>query len=238
VIYLPNSCQCHDSRRHLPHSAASRAAAGLPEAGFVYCCFNNHYKIGPEVFAVWMRLLRAIPASVLWILCEDAYATHNLRREALARGVAPERLVFAPRMEVNKHLARLQVADLFLDTLPYNAHATAADALWAGLPLLTCLGNSYASRVAASLLHALGLPELVTNSLAEYEALAVALARDPERLAAIRTTLEHNRHTEPLFDTPRFTRNLETAYTAIWQRQQAGLPPAMIRIDEVIRSFS
>jgi predicted O-linked N-acetylglucosamine transferase (SPINDLY family) len=179
-----------------------------------------------------MRLLRATAGSVLWVLCEDPYAIHNLRREARTRGVAPERLVFAPRMEVNDHLARLQVADLFLDTLPYNAHATAADALWAGLPLLTCPGHSYASRVAASLLHAIGLPELATESLADYEALALALARDPERLAAIRARLVHNRDTEPLFDTARFTRNLEAAYAAIWQRQQAGLPPAMLRIDE------
>ncbi len=228
VVYLPNSYQCNDSRRNRPETTLSRYDAGLPETGFVYCCFNNLYKISPEIFDVWMRLLGAIPGAVLWLLGDDRFAIHNLRREARARGIAPERLVFAPRASVDEHLARQTLADLFLDTLPMNAHATASDALWAGLPLLTCLGNSFGGRVAGSLLRAVGLPELVTESLTEYQELALALARDPGRLAAIRAKLARNRDTEPLFDTARYTSDLESAYIAMWRRQQAGLPPAHI----------
>jgi predicted O-linked N-acetylglucosamine transferase (SPINDLY family) len=198
----------------------------LPERGFVFACFNNTQKIGPEMFDVWMRLLHAVEGSVLWLRAADEGAILNLRRDARARGVAPERLVFAPRLpQAEDHLARHRAADLFLDTLPYNAHATASDALWAGLPVLTCSGNTFPGRVAASLLHAIGMPELVTSSLAEYEELALTLARDPERLAAIKAKLMRNRDAEPLFDTARFTRYLESAYTTMWERQQADLPP-------------
>jgi protein O-GlcNAc transferase len=224
VVYLPHSYQCNDSRRGRPRTTLSRYDAGLPETGFVYCCFNNLYKISPEIFDVWMRLLRAIPGAVLWLLGEDRFAIHNLRREAGARGIAPVRLVFAPRAPLDDHLARHALADLFLDTLPTNAHATASDALWAGLPLLTCLGNSFGGRVAGSLLRAVGLPELAAESLTEYEELALTLARVPGRLAAIRATLERNRDTEPLFDTPRYTGDLESAYIAMCRRQRAGLP--------------
>ncbi|HEX3350948.1 MAG TPA: nucleotidyltransferase family protein, partial [Acetobacteraceae bacterium] len=231
IAYLPQCYQCNDSRRHLPAAPPSRAAAGLPDNGFVYCCFNNNYKISPPVFDVWMRLLSACPGSVLWLLADDPHAMHNLSREAAARGVAPERLVFALRAPIDGHLARHGLADLFLDTLPTNAHATAADALWVGLPVLTCLGNTFGGRVAASMLRAVELPELVTESLTDYEALALALAHDPARLATIRTKLERNRATTPLFDTARITRDLEAAYTAMWQRQQAGLPPATFCVD-------
>jgi predicted O-linked N-acetylglucosamine transferase (SPINDLY family) len=166
---------------------------------------------------------------VLWLARGNPDSVRNLRREATARGVASDRLIFAPRVpSTDDHLARIRAADLFLDTRPYGAHATASDALWVGLPLLTCVGNGLSGRKAASQLHAVGLPELVTSSLAEYEALALALARDPERLAAIRTKLVRNRSTAPLFDSARFTRDLETAYTGMRERQQAGLPPAAI----------
>jgi predicted O-linked N-acetylglucosamine transferase (SPINDLY family) len=225
VVYLPNSYQCNDSRRVIPRSTTSRAEAELPEEGFVFCCFNNNYKIAPQVFDVWMRLLKACPESVLWLLADNPYAILNLRREAAARGVAPERLVFAPRVPRDDHLARHRLADLFLDTLPVNAHATASDALWSGLPLLTCMGNTFAGRVGASLLQAIGLPELVASSLAEYEAMALALARDAEALARVRTKLVANRNTEPLFDTARITRNLEAAYTTMWERTRRGEPP-------------
>jgi predicted O-linked N-acetylglucosamine transferase (SPINDLY family) len=225
VVYLPNSYQCNDSRRDVPRSTTSRADVELPEAGFVFCCFNNNYKVAPEIFDVWMRLLAACPGSVLWLLADNPYAMLNLRREAAARGVAPERLVFAPRLSREDHLARHRLADLFLDTLPVNAHATASDALWAGLPLLTCIGNTFAGRVGASLLQAIGLPELVASSLAEYEAIALALARDPEALARVRTKLVSNRSTQPLFDTARTTRNLETAYMTMWERTRRGEPP-------------
>jgi predicted O-linked N-acetylglucosamine transferase (SPINDLY family) len=230
IIYLPNTYQCNDSRRYVPRGIASRAAAGLPEKGFVFCCFNNNHKITPPVFDVWMRLLTACPGSVLWLLGDNPYAIHNLRREAVARGVDPARLVFAPRVPVDDHLERHCLADLFLDTLPYNAHATASDALWAGLPLLTCKGNTFPGRVGASMLQAVGLPELVTSTLAEYEELALTLARNPERLAAIKEKLMRNRDTEPLFDTARFTRDLESAYIAMWERQEAGLAPTSFAV--------
>ena len=225
VVYLPDSYLCNDSRRHVPRSMTARADVELPEAGFVFCCFNNNYKIAPQVFDLWMRLLKACPGSVLWLLADNPYAILNLRREAAARGVAPERLVFAPRVPRDDHLARHHLADLFLDTLPVNAHATASDALWAGLPLLTCMGNTFAGRVGASLLHAVGLPELVSSSMAEYEAIALALARDAETLARLRTKLTANRSTQPLFDTARTTRNLETAYTTMWDRSRRGEQP-------------
>jgi protein O-GlcNAc transferase len=230
VIYLPNSYQCNDSKRHVPQSTPSRAQVGLPEAGFVYCCFNQHYKIRPAVFDVWMRLLHACPGSVLWLLGGEAYPIHNLRREAAARGIAVDRLVFAPRVSNHDHIARHRLADLFLDTLPCNAHATASDALWAGLPMLTCLGNTFAGRVGGSLLRAVGLPEMVTDSLPQYEAAAKSLATDPQRLAAIRARLERNRDSTPLFDTAGFTRDLEAAFEAIWRRQQADLAPEAVAV--------
>jgi predicted O-linked N-acetylglucosamine transferase (SPINDLY family) len=236
VVYLPHSYQCNDDRRHVRQLGPSRVDLELPEKGFVYCCFNNSYKIAPPIFDVWMRLLRACPGSVLWLLGDNPRARHNLRCEAVARGVAPERLVFALRVPLEDHLARHRWADLFLDTLPVNAHATTNDALWAGLPVLTCMGNSFAGRVAASVINAIGLPELVTSSLAEYEELALALARDPERLAAIRAKLVRNRDTEPLFDIPRFTRDLEAAYMTMWERTRRGEPPASFSVASTLRS--
>jgi predicted O-linked N-acetylglucosamine transferase (SPINDLY family) len=225
VVYLPNSYQCNDSRRAVPQSTVFRAVAGLPEAGFIFCCFNNNYKIGPLIFDVWMRLLTACPGSVLWLLADNPYAVLNLRREAAARGIAPERLVFAPRVSLVDHLARLRLADLYLDTIPVNANATASDVLWTGLPLLTCMGNTFAGRVGASLLQAIGLPELVASSPAEYEAIALSLARAPAALAHLKTKLESNRGTQPLFDTARITRNLEMAFMTMWERTQRGEPP-------------
>ena len=230
VVYLPNSYQCNDSRRAVPERTPSRAEAGLPDSGFVYCCFNNTHKITPPMFDIWMRLLTALPGSVLWLLGDNPYAMHNLRREATARGVAPARLVFAPRVPADDHLARHRLADLFLDTLPYNAHATGADALWAGLPLLTCRGTAFPGRVGASMLSAVGLPELITTSPTDYEELALSLARDPDRLAGLRSKLFHNRGIEPLFDTRRFTADLESAYANMWERQQAGLAPVCFAV--------
>lgn len=225
LVYLPNSYQCNDSRRYVPKCSPTRVDAGLPKTGFVFCCFNNNYKITPAVFDVWMRILKACPESVLWLLGDTSYAMQNLHREAAARGVASERLVFAARAPVDDHLARHGLADLFLDTLPVNAHATASDALWAGLPVLTCMGDTFAGRVAASLLEASGLQELVTSSLAEYEEVALALARDPDRIGAVKDKLLRNRQSAPLFDTARYTRDLERAYTMMWERAQCGEPP-------------
>jgi protein O-GlcNAc transferase len=196
----------------------------------VFCCFNNNWKITPEVFGVWMRLLQQVDGSVLWLLEDNAAAARNLRAEAGQRGVEAERLVFAPRMPLAEHLARHRLADLFLDTRPCNAHTTASDALWAGLPVVTCPGETFASRVAASVLKAVGMPELVAESLQAYEALALRLATNAPELAALRRRLTGNRLAHPLFDTALFTRNIEAAYAAMWERHQAGLPPGHIVI--------
>jgi protein O-GlcNAc transferase len=233
VVYLPDSFQANDAKRRISEGTPSRAEAGLPDHGFVFCCFNNAFKITPDLFDVWMRLLAATEGSVLW-LSAGGSARDNLRREAQRRGVSPERLVFAsktPRME--DHLARYRLADMFLDTLHFNAHTTASDALWAGLPVLTCAGATYAGRVAGSLLHAVGLPELVTGSLAAYEALALKLTRDPALLASFRQRLARDRDTCPLFDTTRFTRHLEAAYTAMWERQQRGEAPESFAVPTI-----
>jgi predicted O-linked N-acetylglucosamine transferase (SPINDLY family) len=191
----------------------------------VFCSFNNFYKITPEVFGVWMRLLQKIEGSVLWLHADNPVAERNLGREAAARGVDPGRLVFARRVDrIEDHYARYRLADLFLDTT-YNAHVTACDALWAGLPLLTCTGSSFASRVAGGLLRVQGAPELVTASLADYERTALALATDPERLRALRAKLERARTTGPLFDAERFRRHIESALTTMWDIHRRGEPP-------------
>ncbi len=225
LLHLPGSYQVNDRKRQLPEFAPGRSELGLPEQGFVFCCFNNNYKISPRVFALWMRLLLATPGSVLWLLEDNADAGQNLRAEARRAGVAPERLVFAPRLPLAQHLARQLRADLFLDTLPCNAHTTASDALWVGLPVLTCAGDAFASRVAASLVCAAGLPELACRNLEEYEAMALALARDTARLDALRARLHDGRFAMPLFDTQAFARHLEIAYLAIWDRHHRGEPP-------------
>jgi predicted O-linked N-acetylglucosamine transferase (SPINDLY family) len=209
--YLPDSFFVTDATRAIGESP-SRADAGLPEDGFVFCGFNNVMKLGSQNFARWMRILAQVPAGVLWLREPGERAKANLRRAAANHGIAPERLVFAGRVTADVHLARHVLADLFLDILPYNAHATAADALWAGLPVLTCAQGCFAGRVAASLLRAVGLPEAIAPTPEAYEEMAVALARDPERLAALRTRLAANRATAPLFDTPGFTRNIEAIY--------------------------
>ena len=226
VARLPGSFMVNDVDRRIAELVPTRAEAGLPEHGLVFCCFNNTYKITPDLFDVWMRVLGAADGSVLWLSHANGTAPANLRREAERRGIAGERLVFAPKVPLNEdHLARVRLADLFLDTLYYNAHTTAADALWAGVPVLTCPGATFASRVAGSLLHAVGLPELVTHSLADYESLAMRLAGDPMLLLSLRHKLARNRTTHLLFDTDRFARHLEAAYTTMWQRAQRGEPP-------------
>ena len=231
VIWLPDSFMASDSLRPIAEHTPSRGELGLPETGFVFCCFNQSFKINPETFEVWMRLLHALDGSVLWLKDNDPTSTQNLRREAERRGIAPERLVFAPSVpDVADHLARHRQADLFLDTLHYNAHTTASDSLWAGVPLITCLGSTFASRVAASLVRATGLPELVTESLADYETLALKIARDPGLLASLKAKLARNRNTFPLFDTALFTRNVEAAYTEMWRRTQHGEPPTHIAV--------
>jgi predicted O-linked N-acetylglucosamine transferase (SPINDLY family) len=225
IAYLPHAYQPNDSKRAISSHTPSRAEAGLPDIGFVFACLNNPYKLSPEIFHIWMRLLGAVEGSVLW-LQGDKSATLNLRREAKERGINPERLLFAPYVASHAdHLARQRLIDLFLDSWPYNAHTTASDALWAGVPVLTYAGNTFPSRVGMSLLHAIGLPELVTTSLESYEDLALALAKDPLTLREIRAKLQRNRNTMPLFDTRRSTLDLEAAYITMWERQRAGRAP-------------
>jgi predicted O-linked N-acetylglucosamine transferase (SPINDLY family) len=217
LVHLPGCYQVNGRNREIATTARSRRDCGLPADGFVFCSFNNGYKITPDVFAIWMRLLAAVPGSVLWLLASNDLVERNLRREAETRGVEPGRLVFAPRLPLAEHLARHCHADLFLDTLPCNAHTTASDALWAGLPLLTCAGHTFAGRVAGSLLSAIDLPELITHSLEEYERAAFALARDPRRLADLREKLRRRRETSVLFDLPRFASALENAFAQMWR---------------------
>jgi predicted O-linked N-acetylglucosamine transferase (SPINDLY family) len=223
VIWLPESYQVNDGERPISAGTVTRNECGLPEGSFVFCCFNNTFKITPVVFDIWMRLLKAKEGSVLWLRVPNEKASANLRHEAEIRGISGDRLIFAQRTPLAAdHLARHRLADLFLDTTPFNAHTTANDALYAGLPVLTCVGASFASRVAASLLKAVGLGELITKSLEEYEALALRLIRDPSYLSSVREKLARNRSGAALFDTAQFTRRLEAAYTMIWERYQRG----------------
>ncbi len=230
VVTLPDSYQATDNTRCIAGAAQSRGDHGLPAQGFVFACFNNSYKITRQVYDVWMRLLQNVPDSVLWLLWSNDAAKARLQSEATARGVDPGRIVWAPRIDLPEHLARHAQADLFLDTFHYNAHTTCSDALWAGLPVLTLEGSTFPSRVSASLLKAMGLPELVTQDVKGYEAEALALATSPERLAELRKCLALQRSATPLFDTPRFARHLEAAFHAMWDRQRQGLPPNAIRI--------
>jgi predicted O-linked N-acetylglucosamine transferase (SPINDLY family) len=231
VVYLPDSYLPADVKRKLAQEISGRIAAGLPEDGIVFCCFNNSHKITPQIFDIWMRLLKRLPRSALWLRRENVHAEANLRKEAQARGVEPGRLIFAPRVALDQHLARHRLADLFLDTSPYNAHTTASDALWAGLPVLTCAGGAFAGRVAGSLLHTLRLPELVAENLEAYEALALQLASEPRLLAGIREKLEQNRLSAPLFDTNRLRRHIESAYVRMWEMRQRGEKPRSFAVE-------
>jgi len=230
IVYLPNSYQVNDRERAISEKAFSREELGLPHDGFVFCCFNNSFKILPEIFDCWMGILKNVKGSVLWLLEISEPATCNLRMEAKARGVDPDRLVFAKKLPAPDHLARHRLADLSLDTLPYNAHTTTSDALWAGLPVLTQIGETFAGRVAASLLNAIGLDELIATTARQYEELAIELAINPEKLAAIKTKLANNRLSTPLFDTQLFTRHIETAYEAMYERHRMRMPPDHIYV--------
>jgi predicted O-linked N-acetylglucosamine transferase (SPINDLY family) len=233
VVWLPDTYQPPDATRILAAEFPSRAEAGLPETGFVFCCFNNTFKISPALFDVWMRLLLANEGSVLWLFANNEFARANLKREAEARGVAAERLIFAGHVAHEAHLARLTLADLFLDTLPYNAHTTASDALWAGVPVLTCRGDAFPARVAASLVAAANLPELITHSLSDYEELANTLARDSERLASLKRRLSESRNAAPLFDGERYRRHVEAAFLTMQERALRGLAPESFAVAPV-----
>jgi predicted O-linked N-acetylglucosamine transferase (SPINDLY family) len=230
LIRLPGSYQVNDDRREIADRSFARTELGLPDKAFVFCCFNNSYKITPAEFDLWMPLLARVPGSVLWLIRDNAFAEAALRREALARGVAPERLIFAERMPLPEHLARHGCADLFLDTFACNAHTTASDALWTGLPIVTLQGRGFPARVAGSLLHACGLPELVTGSAADYAALALRLATEPAALAAIRAKLAAQLPTAPLFDVAAFTKAIEEGYRLAFGRFAEGLGPEHIDV--------
>jgi len=234
IVHLPDCFMVNDTTKAIAADTPSRAAEGLPEQGFVFCCFNNSYKISAAVFEVWMRLLGGVEGSVLWLSQMNADAKDSLRSAARSAGIDPARIVFATRVpSMAGHLARHRLADLFVDTTDYNAHTTANDALWAGLPVLTCIGDSFPGRVAASLLHAIGLADLITTSLAEYEALALKLVRDPALLNAIRRRLEANRHTHPLFDIDRFRRHIEATYTTMHDIARRGETPRSFAVEPI-----
>jgi len=231
IVYLPNSYQTNDRKREIADKVFTKEELGLPNDGFVFCCFNNNYKITPHTFNSWMRILKAVEGSVLWLLEDNPSAKFNLRKEAQIRGLDPNRLVFAKRINLPDHLARHINADLFIDTLPYNAHTTASDSLWAGLPVLTCMGMSFAGRVASSLLSAIELPELITATQEEYEATAIELATNRTKLKAIKDKLKRNRLNTALFDTSLFTKHIETAYIEMYERYQSELQPGHIYIE-------
>ena len=234
IVYLPHTYQANDCRRAAPEAGTSRAEHGLPDRSFVFCNFNQSYKLTPSMFSVWIKLLKQVDDSVLWVLESNKWQSQNLRREIDRRGIAADRIIFAPMVPQTMHLARLGLADLFLDSLPYNAHTTASDALWAGLPLLTCLGSTFPGRVAASVLKAGGMPELITRSLDEYEALALTLARDKELLLSLRRRLQQNRATSPLFDTNVYRQHMESAYRTMWELHEKGGAPESFAVHPLI----
>jgi len=231
VVTLPDTYIVDDSKRIASSRIFTKKECGLPENGFVFCCFNNDYKFNPNVLGGWSRVLLAVKNSVIWTSENNKFFRGNLLAEFESRGIDSNRIIFAPRVDLmTDHLARYSLADLFLDTYPYSAHTTAIDSLKAGVPVLTLLGRSFAGRVAASLLNVNGLPELVTNSQESYEALAIELAMNPKKLAEIKLKLANNRMTTPLFDTPLFTKNIEAAYIKMYERYQEGLEPDHIVI--------
>ena len=231
IVYMPNSYQVNISKRNISETSLMRHEFGLPNTGFVFCCFNNNYKITPTTFAGWMRILKAVENSVLWLIESNKAASKNLKKEAKKFGINEDRLVFAKYMTVEEHLNRIKLADLFIDTLPCNAHTTTSDALRMGLPVLTCIGSSFASRVAASLLNAVNLPELITNTQEQYESFAIKLAMHPEKLNTIKEKLIKNLPTAALYDTQLFVRHLESAYLSMHDRYQKGLNPDHIYVE-------
>tara|TARA_Y100000590_G_C15709601_1_gene1009841 strand:+ start:665 stop:2533 length:1869 start_codon:yes stop_codon:yes gene_type:complete len=230
IIYMPNSYQPNDFTKKISNKTFSRKEHGLPENGFVFCCFNQNYKITPNIFDIWMRLLKKIEGSVLWLIKDSNLGSENLKKEAEKRGVEPNRIIFAKRMVVPEHLARHKLADIFIDTFPYTAHTTCSDALWSGLPVITLMGQSFVSRVGGSLLNAIGLDELITESEKEYENLAIKIASNPNFLKSIKKKLEKNKIIKPLFDTKLYTKNIESAFIKIYERYHSNLPSENIKI--------
>ena len=234
IVYLPNSYQANVSKRSVTETALTRQELGLPDTGFIFCCFNNNYKITPTTFVGWMRILKAVEGSVLWLFESNSSAVNNLRKEAVKFGINEERLIFAKHLPIADHLNRIQIADLFIDTLPCNAHTTTSDALRMGLPVLTLIGHSFASRVAASLLNAVNLPELITTTQEQYESLAIEFGTHPEKLTPIKNKLLHNLSISPLYDIKLFTQHIESAYLIMQERQKNRLPPDHIYVENKI----
>jgi len=233
IVYMPNCFMVSDTKSKISKKVFTREDSGLPNEGFVFCCFNNHYKITPKVFTSWMRILTKIDGSVLWLSEANITIINNLKKQAERSGIDTNRLIFAPRLKFKEdHFNRIKLADLFIDTLPYNAHTTCSDALRMGVPVLTCIGKSFASRVAASLLNAVNLPELVATSREQYESIAIKLASDPEKLKLIKEKLASNLSTTPLYDSPLFTKNLESAYKTMYDSYQKGLKPDHIYVGQ------
>jgi predicted O-linked N-acetylglucosamine transferase (SPINDLY family) len=225
IVRVPGTYQVNDRKRNISERQFTKSELGLPEKGFVFCCFNNNYKITPTIFKAWIEILNSVPNSVLWLLEDNEIAKANIKKESLLRGLEENRIIFAKRMQLPEHLARHQHADLFLDAFPYNGHTTTSDALWAGLPVLTLKGESFVSRVAASLLSAIDLPELITTTIEDYQHQAIQLALNPDRLKEIKIKLKINRETTALFDTLGFTKNLEKVYRKMIERQNSDLLP-------------
>ena len=233
IAYLPNSFMVNDTKNKVSNRVFTRAEAGLPTYGFIFCCFNNHYKITPSTFIRWMRILSKVDGSILWLPKGNSTSVNNLKKEAKKNSVDENRIIFASRLSLREdHLNRIQLADLFLDTMPYNAHATTSDALQVGLPVLTCIGNSFASRVAASLINSVNLPELITDNQEQYESLAIQLALNPEKIKTIKEKLNNNLIKSPLYDTPLYTQHLESAYLSMYDRYQHGLEPDHIYVED------
>jgi predicted O-linked N-acetylglucosamine transferase (SPINDLY family) len=235
IIFMPNSFQVNPSQRLMGLRDSTRAAHGLPESAFVFCCFNNNWKVTPDIFKLWARILNGAEGSVLWVQNPGKIPLENLSKAFESAGIGASRVIFAAKLpNLSDHLDRYRLADLFLDTAPYGAHTTASDALWAGLPVLTRPGKSFASRVASSLLHAIGLPELIAETAESYEALAIALARNPEKISALKVKLATNRFTHPLFNTALFAQRIESAYAAVYERYQNELPIDHIHVNHKI----
>jgi predicted O-linked N-acetylglucosamine transferase (SPINDLY family) len=230
IAYLP-SFQVNDSTEQPPDIVLTREDVGLPDEGFVFCCFNNTYKLTPATFDIWARILKQVKGSVLIVYANNELSKNNLKKEIIDRGLDPKRLIFGESLERPEYLARYKVADLFLDTLPYNAGTTASDALRMGLPVLTCAGRSYQARMGASILNAIGLPELVTNTAEEYQSLAVELATNPDKLILLKNKLKRNLSTAPLYNTKQFAKSIETAYTQMHERFHQGSEPDHIYVE-------
>jgi predicted O-linked N-acetylglucosamine transferase (SPINDLY family) len=233
VVRLPGCYQVNDRKRPDASHVPSRKECGLPLEGFVFCCFGNASKMTPAIYDVWMRLLRDCDGSVLWLLEQSNDAAENLRRETMARGVDPNRVIFAPKLSLAEHLARLKLADLVLDTFPYNGHTSTSDALWVGVPVVTRVGRNFAARVAGSILSTFGMTDLTSQSLEEYEALAISLAKDRERLRAMRDRIKVNRDGSPLFDTPRYCAEIESAFVTMYEIWRSGEQPRAIEVEPI-----